>query len=390
MLAENSVRIRNEYCSKCLICSSICPFEAISIDKETGEILLNIEKCQVCGICFSACPSSSIDIAYYKTDILSEYIRRARKDNLILVCRGAVIRPELRERLEKQGVLNNFIQWYVPCIGRIPLELLLRALEGGVKRIVIVPCEDNKCRFKFGSNVGLSRLLLLQELLSQIGLNHGVLSFARSSIRAYINRNRCIGCGNCAYICPSNAARLVSPGVAEIDGAACSGCGACTAVCPSLAINLESFENKVILEEISRHRQLISDLRAKGLPAVAVFYCHWASFPALDEYGAYAKENVVFFEVPCSSIINPLYILRAFYEGFDGVLVMACRKSECKFERGNELAERQVNAIKNLLRQVGLEGRLEICFVSPKYLGEAEHQIKLFMDKVAAMVGVSK
>ncbi|MEM1989709.1 MAG: 4Fe-4S binding protein, partial [Candidatus Bathyarchaeia archaeon] len=66
MLAENSVRIRNEYCSKCLICSSICPFEAISIDKETGEILLNIEKCQVCGICFSACPSSSIDIAYYK------------------------------------------------------------------------------------------------------------------------------------------------------------------------------------------------------------------------------------------------------------------------------------------------------------------------------------
>ncbi|MBS7605519.1 4Fe-4S binding protein, partial [Candidatus Bathyarchaeota archaeon] len=32
MLTENPVKLQSEYCSKCLICYSICPFEAISLN----------------------------------------------------------------------------------------------------------------------------------------------------------------------------------------------------------------------------------------------------------------------------------------------------------------------------------------------------------------------
>ncbi|MEM1507032.1 MAG: hydrogenase iron-sulfur subunit [Candidatus Bathyarchaeia archaeon] len=391
MLTEKSVKIRDEYCSRCIICSSVCPFEAIYLNREAGEVILDIEKCQVCGICFSACPSSSIDIAYYKVALLSKYVEKMRKNNLLLMCRGAIIKPELKESLKKNGVLDDSAQLHVPCVGRIPPEFLLKTIEAGVKKILIVPCEDDKCRFKVGSDINVSRLVLLQKLLSQIGLDYNALSFVRSSIKAYINKYRCIGCGNCAYTCPNRAIKIVSPGVAQLNEAACSGCGACVSVCPSLAINLEGFENNLILETISKYRPLISEVKIRsGSPVVAVFYCHWANFPAPDEYRAHIKESIVFFEIPCSSMISPLYILQAFYEGFDGVLVVACKKGECKFERGNELAERHIVALKNLLRQVNLENRLEICFVSPKYLGEIDNQIKLFMDRIASLIEGSR
>jgi len=383
-LTENPVKLQSEYCSKCLICYSICPFEAISLNKETGDLILDIEKCQVCGLCFSACPSSSIEIAYYETSMLSSCVEKMRKDNLMLICKGSMINPQVRESLKKHGILDdNSLQLYVPCIGRIPPEFLLKALKNGVKKIVIVPCESDKCRFNVGSNVGVFRLILLQRLLRQIGLDSDALFFYRYFIRAQINRHKCIGCGNCAYTCPGNAIKIVSPGIAQIDEESCLGCGACVSVCPALAINLEGFENDLILGAISRYRPLIEEIKVeRKKPVIAVFYCQWANFPAPDKYFTYTEDNVIFFEVPCSSMINPLYVLKAFYEGFDGILIAACKKSECKFEKGNEIAEKHIKALKDILKQINLGGKLEICFVAPRYLGELDNQIKLFIEKL--------
>ena len=86
--------------------------------------------------------------------------------------------------------------------------------------------------------------------------------------------------------------------------------------------------------------------------------------------------------MPCSSALDPVYVLQAFYEGFDGVLVVACKKGECRFEEGNELAERRVATLKKLLAQLNLYDRLEICFTSPKYLRELENHIRIFTNKL--------
>ena len=73
----DEVSIKNNYCGKCKICSSICPFEALSTDEKTGEIKLDIEKCQVCGICFSSCPVSAIEMAYYDVKSLITYVEKS-------------------------------------------------------------------------------------------------------------------------------------------------------------------------------------------------------------------------------------------------------------------------------------------------------------------------
>ena len=88
-----AVKQNEDYCSNCSICSTLCPYEALKKDPETGKILLEIEKCQVCGLCYSACPAKAIDTIYYDVASLTGYLERAKQeydsDTLVIMCRGS-------------------------------------------------------------------------------------------------------------------------------------------------------------------------------------------------------------------------------------------------------------------------------------------------------------
>ena len=53
-----AVRIKQDLCSRCEVCYSLCPFDAIVRQAEEGRLNIDIQKCQICGICYSACPVS--------------------------------------------------------------------------------------------------------------------------------------------------------------------------------------------------------------------------------------------------------------------------------------------------------------------------------------------
>jgi len=387
---EIGVKINDSYCGRCTICSSICPYEAISSDEKTGEVNIDIEKCQVCGICFSACPVSAIETIYYNVDSLINYVKKAMRKTdftkLVLTCQGtSPLQRETMDKLKKHGV-SDFISLRLPCVGRAPTEFLLKALALGINKIVAIPCEEDYCRFEKGSMIGTRRFLLTQALLNQLGFSSDTLTVIRSLNKAIINVYRCIGCGDCAYICPYNAIELAAPGVAQINPDKCSGCGLCVAVCPALAIELEGFEHESISQSISNYSSLIPEKKSKSkTPVILVFCCQWSEFPALDKNQSFSNENVMLLELPCSARVDSLHILEALHSGFDGVLVVACEKSECKLEKGNEKAEERISSLKKLLAQVNLENRLEICFTSPRYMGELDKNIKSFMERISSL-----
>lgn len=48
----------------------------------------------------------------------------------------------------------------------------------------------------------------------------------------------CIGCMDCAVVCPTNAIKKTKNGIAEVDRSLCIGCGLCTKVCPDNIIQM--------------------------------------------------------------------------------------------------------------------------------------------------------
>jgi len=370
-----ALKINEDYCSSCSICSSLCPFEAIKRDTETGKTFLEIEKCQVCGICYSTCPAKAIDIIYYDIDSLTRYLERAKQeydcDELVIMCKGSA--PDFAG-IEKLFGVTKFIPLSVPCVGRISEEVFLKAILMGIKRIYVLACDEDYCRFDKGSPIIGRKILALNLLLGQLGYGTEVITLNRNSLKVKVDKDLCIACGNCVFYCPYDAAKLDSPGVVSFDLSACKGCGLCVAMCPALALDLENWERESISALIAK---LSSEMKP---PKILVFRCQWAVFPPLNN-GELAP-NIRLIDLPCVSRVDTSHILEAFQKGIDGILIAGCSEEDCKQEGASKKAEHSVATLRERLGQIGLQDRLHFCTVAPRYPERFDRELEQFSKKL--------
>ncbi len=59
-LEPNTAYVREELCSGCKTCISLCPFGTLSADALLGKVALNDALCKGCGTCVAACPSGAL------------------------------------------------------------------------------------------------------------------------------------------------------------------------------------------------------------------------------------------------------------------------------------------------------------------------------------------
>lgn len=102
-------------------------------------------------------------------------------------------------------------------------------------------------------------------------------------------------------------------------------------------------------------------------PKIVAFACNWCAYAAADLAGTSRMSyppNVELIRVMCSGMVDPIYVLRAFEMGFDGVLIAGCHPGDCHYISGNLKAEERVQTLQRLLHTLGLEDgqlRLEWC-----------------------------
>lgn len=56
-------------------------------------------------------------------------------------------------------------------------------------------------------------------------------------------------------------------------------------------------------------------------------------------------------------MVKDVFLLRAFESGADGVVVLVCPQGQCRYVEGNIRAKKRVAWIKNLLDDIGIDGR---------------------------------
>jgi coenzyme F420-reducing hydrogenase delta subunit len=75
--------------------------------------------------------------------------------------------------------------------------------------------------------------------------------------------------------------------------------------------------------------------------------------------------NVRVIKLPCSSRVNPLFIIKAFERGADGVIVSGCHTGDCHYSTGNYHARRRFAILHDLLQFMGVEeDRVTFAWVS--------------------------
>lgn len=93
-------------------------------------------------------------------------------------------------------------------------------------------------------------------------------------------------------------------------------------------------------------------------PKLVGFLCTWCSYTGADLAGTarmtYAP-NMRIIRVMCSGRVDPQFVLKAFKEGADGVLISGCHLGDCHYQEGNYNALRRHRLLTKMLEQLGIE-----------------------------------
>ncbi len=181
-------------------------------------------------------------------------------------------------------------------------------------------------------------------------------------------------CRICITACPYGAVHMKGEEV-TVSEEVCMGCGICTATCAAGANQLEGFEEKGMLAQIG-------GMTKQG--DIIAFMCKWSSYNAADKAGHERltyPENVKIIRIPCTGRVSSQMILKAYESGAKAVLVAGCPPDACHYFTGNFKARKRITALKEMLKQFGIDPAT----LALEWIGKDES--KRFVDIVTGLNG---
>ena len=125
-------------------------------------------------------------------------------------------------------------------------------------------------------------------------------------------------------------------------------------------------------------------------PKIVGFLCNWCSYAGADLAGTsrmvYAP-NVRPIRVMCSGRVDPTFVLKAFLEGADGVLIAGCHPpADCHYQEGNLKTMRRIPLLNKMLKQLGIEEeRLRLEWVSASEGQKYAKVVNEFTEQIRAL-----
>jgi len=121
-------------------------------------------------------------------------------------------------------------------------------------------------------------------------------------------------------------------------------------------------------------------------PKVIAFVCNWCTYAGADLTGTsrikYAS-NVRMIRLPCTGRIDFMFILKAFVQGADGVMISGCHPGDCHYTAGNYHARRRWIAFRKLLDYVGIDiRRIRFSWVSAAEGAKWAEMVNGFVDEM--------
>ena len=242
------VRIDDEKCKMCGVCTKVCPCD--SIDFKTNTV--NNETCVKCFDCLNHCHHGALYYGLPKEKPVEFNIKRRQliKSGIVLALFGAtvksgielskiigskvkkVILPAGAQSVEKFA--NHCLNCNL-CVKQCPQNIIKKATAE--TPFVHIEYNKNYCKYECHkcSSVcpsgAIKRLSLKEKQHTQIAIAH-------------VDENTCIQCGLCVGECPREIIIKEFGEFPIISEDKCIGCGKCASVCPVHAISMVAVDKQ--------------------------------------------------------------------------------------------------------------------------------------------------
>lgn len=124
-------------------------------------------------------------------------------------------------------------------------------------------------------------------------------------------------------------------------------------------------------------------------PRIVAFVCTWCTYTGADLAGTSRlpmASNVRIVRLPCTGRIDPMFIVKAFGRGADGIIVSGCHPNDCHYTSGNFHARRRFALFLELARFLGIdERRITFSWVSASEGGKWADVVNDTTERVRAL-----
>ncbi len=168
----------------------------------------------------------------------------------------------------------------------------------------------------------------------------------------------CTQCKRCTVECPFGAIDEDEERYPVFNESRCRRCGTCMGACPVRVISFENYSVDTVGQQV-KAVDMPDEFDEK--PRILLLACENDAYPALDmaaQQGLVYSPFVRILPVRCLGSVNAIWISDALNSGYDGIMLMGCKKGDdyqCHFVKGSEMAYDRMGKIDDTLQQLQLE-----------------------------------
>ena len=197
----------------------------------------------------------------------------------------------------------------------------------------------------------------------------------------------CTQCKRCTVECPFGAINEDEKGYPVYNEARCRRCGTCMGACPVRVISFENYSIDTIGQQL-KNVDIPDEFDEK--PRILVLACESDAYPALDQAAMSGVEinpwaRVI--PVRCLGSVSLSWITDSLNSGFDGIVLMGCRKDEdyqCHFVKGSAMATERMSKVGDTLQTLNLEPERVVVYdvaitdihAAPKHINDMAETIE--------------